>query len=213
MFVNLYISGIGILLTSALVPLLFIVKGKRFIRTLSLLLAVLSCIILIIVSILVFCNQSRYQFDLYTITSFFTISCVIDRLSAFFIILISVVALSVVIYSFNYVEHGLSNTRKNVIVSLMSFFILSMIMVVVSFNMVSFLIFWEIMSTASFFLVMTEYEKPATGKAGLYYFIMTQLSTVFIIFGFVLMATVTGSFDFKNLPPARGSVRIPGLAR
>lgn len=208
-FLNSIMISIGMLGLSALIPLLFAAKDKRYIRTISLSVAGISCIFLVSASIYVIINQFNYQFDLYTITTFFKISCTVDRLSAFFILLIAIVSLSVIIYSFNYIEHDEKKTRKNVMLSLMHVFILSMFMVVLSSNMISFLIFWEIMSISSFFLVMSEHEKSETIKAGLFYFIMTQLSTVFIIFGFVFIASITGSFNFQNLKET--NIIIPGI--
>ena len=62
----------------------------------------------------------------------------------------------------------------------MNIFIVSMPLVVVSFSMFSFLFFWEIMALSSFLLVMVDYEKKETQKAGIFYFVMTHFSTLFL---------------------------------
>jgi hydrogenase-4 component B len=84
----------------------------------------------------------------------------------------------------------------------MGLFVLAMILVVCSTNMFSFIFFWEIMSISSLFLVLTEYENPKTRKAGIFYFVMTQLSTVFLISGFLSIANTTGSLEISSVTPA-----------
>jgi formate hydrogenlyase subunit 3/multisubunit Na+/H+ antiporter MnhD subunit len=180
-------------------PLFFLKIGKKLLRYSSLLLAIISCTLFICASLYIIIYQLKIQCILYTVTYFFSISCLIDRLSAFFIILITLVSISVLIYSFSYIEHTSENIKKNIIVCLMCFFIFSMIMVVVSLNLFAFLFFWEIMSITSFFLVMSEYGDPETKKAGLFYFIMTQLSTLFLIFGFMFMVNISRTFNFEKL--------------
>ena len=74
-----------------------------------------------------------------------------------------------------------------------------MVLVVASFSMFSFLFFWEIMALSSFLLVMVEYEKKETQKAGIFYFVMTHLSTLFLLFAFLYIYTVTGTFDMTQI--------------
>jgi formate hydrogenlyase subunit 3/multisubunit Na+/H+ antiporter MnhD subunit len=81
----------------------------------------------------------------------------------------------------------------------MNIFIASMVLVVASSTMFSFLFFWEIMALTSFLLVMTDFEKKETGKAGMFYFVMTQLSTVFLLFAFLFIYNATGSFDIRQI--------------
>jgi formate hydrogenlyase subunit 3/multisubunit Na+/H+ antiporter MnhD subunit len=81
----------------------------------------------------------------------------------------------------------------------MNVFIVSMVLVVASFTMFSFLFFWEIMALSSFLLVMVEFEKKETQKAGIFYFVMTHLSTLFLLFAFLFIYTVTGTFDMGQI--------------
>ena len=98
-----------------------------------------------------------------------------------------------------YVEHIAHEHRKNLVVSFMSIFIASMVLVVASSTMFSFLFFWETMALSSFLLVMTEFEKQETQKAGIFYFVMTHLSTLFLIFAFLFIYTITGTFDMQKV--------------
>ncbi len=89
--------------------------------------------------------------------------------------------------------------RKNLIVSFMNVFIVSMVLVVASDTMFSFLFFWETMAFSSFLLVMTEFEKQETQKAGMFYFVMTHLSTLFLLFAFLFIYTQTGTFNIGQI--------------
>jgi hydrogenase-4 component B len=72
-----------------------------------------------------------------------------------------------------------------------------MILLVASSNLILFLVFWELMSLISYFLVNYEHEKKETQKAGKIYIIMTYTGTAFITAAFVLIAYWTKSFDLS----------------
>ena len=192
MLAEIFYGGIAALLCGSLLPLLF---PSGIARKASFLLLGAGCALLLAASAVGFFSGSRTAFSIEGILPPIGFSFVIDRLSAFFIGMISVVALCVTVYSFQYVERHEGRGSKSALVSLMGFFMLSMFMVVASSGMLSFLLFWEIMSLSSFFLVMFEYENKDTRKAGIFYFVMTHLSTVFLLVGFLVLYHATGSLD------------------
>ncbi len=185
-------------------PLIFIHSASRFMRWISLSVTVLTNIILIYISSSIMYTGIALEFSFSQIFPIMGMEFLVDRLAAFFIFTISIISLAVASYSFGYLEHYTQTRRKNIHLFLMNVFILSMIFVVASKNMLAFLIFWELMSVSSFFLVCFEYEKEETRKAGLFYFIMTQLSTVFLICAFVILYNGSGSFEM-TLAPAMSS--------
>jgi formate hydrogenlyase subunit 3/multisubunit Na+/H+ antiporter MnhD subunit len=86
----------------------------------------------------------------------------------------------------------------------MAIFILSMIGVVASENYFALLLNWEIMSLSSFFLVILERKQAENIKAGIYYLVMTQLSTVFLFFSCLVTYSSTGSMAVNaSMPPWR----------
>ncbi|MGI5993107.1 MAG: proton-conducting transporter membrane subunit [Methanosarcina sp.] len=139
----------------------------------------------------------------------FTIAA--DRLSAGFILLIAAVVPGVSIYSIEYVEHAKSEARKDIQTVLTNLFILAMLMVVLAGNMVGFLIFWEIMSLSSLMLVLHDYSSEENKKAGIFYFIMTSLSTAFLFMGFISLFRLTGSAEFGHLDYAASILTLPFL--
>lgn len=149
-------------------------------------------------SLVLLATGQELDINIYQIVPSAAFSFTIDRLAAFFTFIISIVALSAGIYSLRY-EHSLSSRRAGLLAGMTSLFVVSMLLVVASDNTFSLLFFWETMSISSFFLVMCDYEKSLTQKSGIFYFIMTQLSTVFLLFGFILMYGESGSFAIAPL--------------
>lgn len=191
---SLFLSGSLIFIAVTLVTLIFTARIRRAGRQVSLGFLFVASAIFLVFSIITLIINRNFQFTLYHILPDLPISFLVDRLAAFFIAIISLVSASVALYSLRYGEHHGSDAAKNALISLMALFILSMIFVVASDNTFSLLFFWEVMSVTSFFLVMHEKDKQETHKSGLFYFIMTQMSTVFLFLAFLLLYRVTGSF-------------------
>ncbi len=133
----------------------------------------------------------------------------VDGLSAFFILVISIAALAVSIYSTGYVREYFGKKNIGYLGFLYNVFVLSMILVVTASNAVMFLIVWELMSVISYFLVIYEHEKPETRKAGFIYIVMTHIGTGFIILSFLILAGASGSFNFDSM----SGVSLPPLLK
>lgn len=127
-----------------------------------------------------------------------------DAISGFFILLISILTFSVSIYSIGYTK-GIAG--KGVMGVLFNIFILSMYAVVLSGNVITFLISWETMSIVSYFLVTFDREEESA-RAGLLYAIMTHAGTAFIIAAFLILYKYTGHMDFTGIKEAAKD--IPG---
>ena len=63
-------------------------------------------------------------------------------------------------------------------------FIAAMILVPLARNVLTFLVLWELMSLASYFLVITEHEREDTLRAGWVYFVMTHAGFAALLWGF-----------------------------
>ncbi len=88
-------------------------------------------------------------------------------------------------------------------------FVAAMALVLVSANVLTFMMAWELMSIASYLLVVFDHERQDTVRAGLLYIAMTQLGSAFLLIAFLLMHAWTGSYAFAafartahTLPPA-----------
>ncbi len=130
---------------------------------------------------------------------FLSISFHIDQLSLFFIFVITMIALFCSIYGLGYVKHYFKKYNIGALGFFCNVFILGMLVVVTADNGMFFLVAWEIMSLASFFLVIYDHKDPDNVKAGYVYLVMTHVATAFIIFALLLIFKYTGSFDFGQI--------------
>lgn len=130
---------------------------------------------------------------------FQAVSFQIDYLSAFFVLVISVMTFLTGIYAKGYLQPYIK-AGKNIGPHLFFLQMLtaSMLAVVTCHNAMMFLICWEIMSLSSFFLVIFENDKKDVLKAGIKYLIFMHISVIFIMIAFALLAINSGSFDFAS---------------
>ncbi len=116
----------------------------------------------------------------------------VDPLSAFFVLLIGVVAAPAALYGRKYLagqgaKAALSWCWYNLLVA-------AMLLVVLARDGFLFLIAWEAMSLASFFLVMYDSEKEGVARAGWIYLVATHLGTAFLLVMFLLLGRGDTSF-------------------
>lgn len=122
----------------------------------------------------------------------------VDHLSGFFLLTIAIVAFVASLYSITYMQvyveenMGWWSFCYNI-------FLLSMMFVVTVNNVITFLIFWELMSVSSYFLVTFSFKRERVRKAGFVYLVMTHIGTVFIASAFFLLVGTTGGWSFTNL--------------
>src|SRR5438067_2314848 len=79
-----------------------------------------------------------------------------------------------------------------------------MAMVVVARNAVLFLVAWEVMALASFFLVTFQDEEESVRSAGWTYLVATHLGSACLLALFILLGRGTGSLDFDRFTAASG---------
>ncbi len=196
----LFPLGLASFLVAILLPLLASkMTNSKTPRQASLIFTCIAGVAILAFALEIILSNKSFSLLAYQMVPSFQFSFFVDRLAAFFLVLVAIVSVAVAIYSFSYVEHTEHEGRKNLIVSFMNIFIVSMVLVVASFSMFSFLFFWEIMALSSFLLVMVEFEKKDTQKAGMFYFIMTHLSTLFLLFAFLFIYVVTGTFNMGQI--------------
>ncbi|WP_032092208.1 hydrogenase 4 subunit B [Necropsobacter rosorum] len=119
----------------------------------------------------------------------------IDGLAAFMVCVISLLVVVSALYSFSYVQEY-KGKGAGYMGFFMNLFIASMIALVVCDNAFYFLVFFEMMSLASYFLVLTEQDDDAV-NAGLLYFFIAHAGSVLIMIAFFIFYTESGSFEFE----------------
>jgi hydrogenase-4 component B len=126
---------------------------------------------------------------------------IFDPLSIFFLAVIGLVCIPSAIFSIGYLRQE-TLKKKSIAWALLSAFILSMCFVVTSGNIFAFLIFWELMSLISYFLVVFDYKHEKSIRAGTIYIVMTHIGTAFLVAAFMIMFRYAHSFDFAAVKSA-----------
>jgi hydrogenase-4 component B len=198
MYAGLFYLSLALLISGFFIPLVLCGRDMRSVRTLSLSCTMLASVCLGIVSFFILLGSGTLAFSVSGPFALSTLSFVIDRLAAFFLLIIACVSACVALYATEYYEHLGGGSRRNLLTGCTNLFIFAMVLVVASANTLSFFFFWELMAASSFILVMYEYDRAETRKAGIFYFIMTQLSTMFVLFGIIALYARTGSFSLAS---------------
>ena len=137
----------------------------------------------------------------------------LDALGAFFVLVLSVVALAISIFSLGYVRsfYGLKNV--GVLGAFYNALLLATTLVFTANNAFFFLIAWEIMALTAYCLVSFEHEHDETRRAGVLYFVMSHIGTGCIMLGFLLLFQAFGQTS-GGLRPGRLLIRkFPRVGR
>lgn len=125
-----------------------------------------------------------------------------DPLSALFALIVSVGAVAAVLYSRGYLAHYLgrkSPAHISLHYTALATMFYAMLGVVTSEGGFSFLFFWELMTVASFLLILFDAERREVRRAALAYVIMMHVGFALLLIGFVRLDSVCGSADFALL--------------
>ncbi len=126
----------------------------------------------------------------------------VDRLSAFFIIVINFTVLIGFLYARGYLApyyHSKSPLSFSIHYFSYLWLWLSMLMVVMIRDGVSFLIVWEIMALSSFFLVIFDAEERTILKTGINYLIQMHAGMFMILIAFLVVEKATGRMSLDAL--------------
>lgn len=129
-------------------------------------------------------------------------SFAVDKLSALMLIIISVASVATVLYSKGYVAGYLerySEAHISMHYTALVTLVVSMMLVVVSSGGFSFLFAWELMTIASFMLILFEADRQEVRRAALNYLVMMHIGFLFLVVGFVMLYNVTGSANFAAI--------------
>lgn len=135
----------------------------------------------------------------------------LDRLSAFFVLVVAVGAAPTALYALSYTreyegKHSLAHMGLA-----LNVFLAAMILVVLARNILTFLFWWEVVSLTSYFLVMTASEREETQRAGWGYLVMTHAGTACLLIGFLLMVGASGALRFEAGPAS--AAKLDGITR
>jgi hydrogenase-4 component B len=126
-----------------------------------------------------------------------TLAVDLDPLGAGFLLLVTTVTFLATIYSIGYMDVPGPEKPARFYTPLL-LFAAGMIGVVSVQDWLVFFVFWELMTLASYILVVFNKEDPVVQRAGLKYFIMTHIASVGILVAALVLWHKTGSFSFEQ---------------
>jgi hydrogenase-4 component B len=127
----------------------------------------------------------------------------LDALAGVFLVIIGVVTFAVGLYGPAYVR-GFEN-GKDSLAALGGFtglFIVGMILVVLADDAFLFMVSWEVMSLASYFLVAFHHDNAANRRAAFLYLLMAHVGGLSILLGYGVLASFGGAFTFEAMRAA-----------
>ncbi len=148
-------------------------------------------------------------FDLSTGTHDFKVNMgiYVDNMAAIMLLMVSGVAFLIHLFSTWYMEHDERRARFFVFLPL---FTSAMLGLVLSDNLFSLFIFWEIMGFCSYSLIGIYYEKEKAGDASLKAFMTTRVGDVFLLLGIVAIWMVIGSVSYVDIYSAIAQGKFDG---
>jgi formate hydrogenlyase subunit 3/multisubunit Na+/H+ antiporter MnhD subunit len=132
----------------------------------------------------------------------------IDALSAFFLAVVDLGALTASLFAIGYGRHEHDPGR---VLPFYPAFLAAMMLVTLANDAFSFLVSWEFMSLTSWALVMAHHPDSDNVKAGYVYIVMASFGTLALLLAFSLLAGPEGHYAFaqmRAIPPSSGRAAL-----
>src|ERR1019366_2360058 len=155
--------------------------------------------------------NGNFSWVLPSAVPYLTYSVRLDPLSAYFNLTLSLLAAAVSAYSAGYIAHSPAGKSPGLFCAGLNLLLLSLTLTFTASNIVFFLIAWELMVVASYFLVVSDHESAEVRQGGRLYLLMSRAGTGMLYLGFMILASAAGSLEFsamhgaaRNLSPVLG---------
>lgn len=136
------------------------------------------------------------------------LSFLVDGLSLFFVLVVTVIGTFISIYSSGYI--GRNDQAGKFYLSLFAF-MASMIGMVLADNIITLYVFFELTSFTSFFLIGFHHEEAASRRAAWQALLVTNIGGLALLASLLLMAQVTGSFEISEILSQPEALQNSGL--
>lgn len=120
----------------------------------------------------------------------------LDGLSYLFTLLITGIGTLVFIYGSQYMK---GHKHINRFFGYLTLFMGAMLGLVLSDNLITLFLFWEITSISSFFLIGFNYSVKAARKAALLSLAITSIGGLLLLVGFIIMGNLTDSYQITEI--------------
>lgn len=131
----------------------------------------------------------------------------IDNMAAIMLLMVSGVATLIHLFSTWYMDH---DPRHGRFFTFLPLFTSAMLGLVLSDNLLSLFMFWEVMGFCSYSLIGIYYEKEEAGNASIKAFMTTRVGDVFLLLGIVAIFMVIGSVSYTDIYAAIAEGKFAG---
>jgi NADH-quinone oxidoreductase subunit L len=126
--------------------------------------------------------------------SAFTAGLLVDPVSALMLLVVTIVAVAVQVYSLGYMHR---DDRIGWYYAVLSLFTAAMLTLVLADNFLQLFMAWEVMGLCSYLLIGFWHEQEAPRRASLKAFMTTRVGDVGFMLGLWVMYATAGSFEFS----------------
>ncbi len=137
----------------------------------------------------------------------------VDALSAFFLLVVNGAGVLISVYA---LEYGAHDEEPGRVLPFYPLFLAAMNLVLAADDAFVFLVSWEVMSVASWLLVLSTHRQAETRPAAFLYLVMASFGTGALLLAFGLLSSGAGSYAFEalrgaGLDPTKAAI-VFGLA-
>ena len=130
-----------------------------------------------------------------------------DHLSAFFLVVTLVISACISLYNCGYCTTSPDNRRESHLTAFFGLIVSAIIMLLVSANGITLLVFWEATALLVFLAMNLEHEQPEVRKAALYYLVASHAAVLAL---FLMFALLPG--NAAQIFPRSGALAYSGVA-
>ncbi len=130
----------------------------------------------------------------------------IDPLTGFFLVLLGTLVVAIALYGPSYTREFARGPAPQPLPPLgifTAFFILGMQMLLLADDALVFMIFWEMMSLAGYFLVVYQHQNAANRNAAFLYLLLAHVGALVILLAFGVLAAFGGGLTFDLMRAAK----------
>ena len=125
-----------------------------------------------------------------------------DALSGFFLVLLGATSVGISLFAAGYFRHG-EGTAPGLLCLQYHIFLASMGLVLLADDAYAFMVAWESMAVASYFLVTTQHRLAEIRRAGFLYLLIAHVGALAILLSFGVLQGGSWQFTFDSMRAAR----------
>lgn len=133
----------------------------------------------------------------------------LDLLSAWFLMLVLIVPPLAAVFGVEFLKSGFPQKSTGVTWFFYNLTVAGMIVVTIARDGLLFLMAWEVMALASYFLIVFEHEREEVREAGWTYLVASHMGTAFLLALFIILGQNSGTLDFLESSVAPRLDRAP----